>query len=174
MHQRIKLRTPHIWTVSLLLGLGLFAFALAALTTTAQAAPSLQPAAQDQKPNNDFCLACHQEEGIDKTLGSESLPVTINPTEFGLSVHAEEGVLCVDCHVDISDYPHPDVKSKSVRDFQMTFADSCKECHEDQFTDAHDSVHQTAMDEGDPNAPLCADCHNPHTQGRIIGETSGE
>ena len=174
MHQRKRLRTPHIWTVSLFLGLGLLAFALAMFASPAQAAPSLHPVAQGEKPNNDFCLACHQEEGIDKSLGSESLPVTINPTQFGLSVHSEEDVLCVDCHVDISDYPHPEVKSKSIRDFQLTFADSCKECHEDQYTAAHDGVHQTAMDEGDENAPLCSDCHNPHTQSRIIGETSGE
>jgi Cytochrome c3/Doubled CXXCH motif (Paired_CXXCH_1) len=174
MHQRKRLRTPHIWTVSLFLGLGLLAFALAVFASPAQAAPALQPLAQEDKPGNDFCLACHQEEGVDKTLGSESLPVTINPTQHDLSVHAEEGILCVDCHVEISDYPHPDVKSKSVRDYQLNYTETCKECHEEQYDAAHDSVHQTAMDEGNENAPLCADCHNPHTQTRIIGENSGE
>jgi predicted CXXCH cytochrome family protein len=170
MHQRIQHRPPRLWTVILLLGLGLLTFALAAFTSPAQASPSYQ----EDKPSNDFCLACHQEEGIDKSLGSESLPVTINPTQFGLSVHSEEGIACVDCHTDISDYPHPDVKANSIRAFSLTFAETCKECHEDQYDAAHDSVHQIAMDEGKENAPLCSDCHNPHTQGRIIGETSGE
>lgn len=174
MHHRIQFRTPHIWTISLLLGIGLFAFALAVFASPALAAPSSQPVLQDEQPGNDFCLACHQEEGIDKTLGSESLPVTINPTQFGLSVHSEEGILCVDCHVEISDYPHPDVNSRSIRDYQITYAESCKECHTEQYDAAHDSVHQAAMDEGNENAPLCADCHNPHTQPRIIGETSGQ
>ena len=74
----------HSWTLILVLGLGLLIFALTSLTTTtAQAAPVFQ----DDKPSNDFCLACHQEEGIDLTLGKESLLVTINPTQFGNSVH---------------------------------------------------------------------------------------
>lgn len=173
MEHRKKLRPLHLWTLSLLLGTGAFIFALISLTTPAQAAPAYQLTTQEDKPANDFCLACHQEEGIDKTLGQESLPVTINPTQFGLSVHSEEGILCVDCHIDISDYPHPDIKSKSIRDFQITFTNACKECHEDQYEKAHDSVHQTAFDEGNQNAPLCADCHNPHTQPRIIGQESG-
>jgi predicted CXXCH cytochrome family protein len=166
---RRTIRPPHLWTLSLFLGIGFLIFALSSLTTPAQAAPT-HP---EDKPSNDFCLACHQEKGIDKTLGSESLPVTINPTEFGLSIHSKEGIACVDCHTDISDYPHPDVKSKSIRAFRITFVDSCKDCHEDQYAKAHDSVHQTAFDEGNQNAPLCADCHNPHTQTRIIGQESG-
>lgn len=163
-------RPPLPWTLSLISGLLLLAFALAsAAARPAQAAP----APQTEKPGNDFCLACHQQTGLEKALGNESLPVGINPTQFGLSVHSEEGLACVDCHTDISDYPHPDVKAKSIRDFQLTFADSCKKCHEDQYLKTHDSIHQTAMDEGNANAPLCADCHNPHTQGRIIGQNSG-
>lgn len=84
MHQRILLRPPRIWTVCLFLGIGLLLFIPAFFTSPVQAAPSYQ----EDGPSNDFCLACHQEEGLDKTLGSESLPVTVNPTQFGLSVHA--------------------------------------------------------------------------------------
>ena len=144
---------------SMLLGLGIFIYALASFTTPARAAPVFQ----EDKPANDFCLACHQEEGIDITLGKESLPVTINPTQFNNSVHAEEGFNCVDCHTDISDYPHPDVKVKNVRDFTLTFTETCKECHEEQYINAHDSVHQKALDEGNKDAAVCMDCHNPHT-----------
>lgn len=177
MHQRNQIRPPQIWILRhgsvqafvLLLGLGLFIFALASLASPAQAAPKYQ----GEKPADDFCLACHQAEGLEKKLGSESLSVSINPTQFGESVHKEEGIACVDCHTDISEYPHPTVKSKTARDFSLTFADSCKQCHEDQYSKAHDSVHQTAMDEGKANAPICADCHNPHTQPRLIGQESG-
>lgn len=174
MHQRNKLRTPHTWTVSLILGLGLFAFALIVLTTTAQAAPAHTPAVQEDKPGSDFCLSCHQEEGMKRTIDGEPLFLTVNPTQFELSVHAEEGLACVDCHTEISEYPHPDFEAETVREYKVNYTATCKECHEDQYTAAHDSVHQTAMDEGNENAPLCSDCHNPHTQGRIIGENSGE
>lgn len=169
MHQRNQIRPPRIWTVLLLLGIGLFIFALAVFASPAQAAPSYQ----GDKPGNDFCLACHQEEGKTLTLGSEELPVTINPTQFGLSVHSEEGIACVDCHANISDYPHPDVKEKSTRAFSLAYSETCKDCHEDQYSKTHDSVHQTAMDAGNENAPICSDCHNPHTQTRLIGQESG-
>ena len=174
MHHRIRLRTPRIWTLSLILGFGLLAFALATSISTAQAAPSYHPALQEDKPNNDFCLACHQEDGIDKSFGNESLSVTINPTEFELSVHAQEGMLCVDCHQEISDYPHPEVKAKNTRDFTLSFLETCGECHEEQYNQTHDSVHQIAFDNGNKNAAVCMDCHNPHTQSRLTGKASGE
>lgn len=178
MRQRIQIRPPRIWILRhrsipaaiLLLGLGLFVFALAVFASPAQADSSYQ----GEKPADDFCLACHQEEGIDITLGSESLPVTINPIQFDESVHSAEGIACVDCHQNISEYPHPDVKEKSIRAFSLTFIDSCKECHADQYTKVQDSVHQTAFDAGKENAPICSDCHNPHTQPRLIGQESGQ
>ena len=174
MHHRIRLRPLHIQALSLILGFGLFAFALALSASPAQASPASLPAGQEDKPDDDFCLACHQEEGIDKAFGNESLPVTINPTEFGFSVHSEEGIGCVDCHTDISDYPHPSVKAKNTRDFTLGFLETCKECHEEQYTQTHDSVHQVAFDEGNKEAAVCMDCHNPHTQTRLTGQTSGE
>jgi len=169
MRLKIQPSPPPLWTASLLLGLGLFFFALSSPATPAQAAPIKF---QDDKTSNDFCLACHQQEGIALTLGSESLPVTINPIRFGLSVHAEEGIACVDCHANISDYPHPNVQEKSIRDFSLVYNETCKECHEDQYLKAQDSVHQTAVNEGKENAPLCSNCHNPHTQTRVIGRES--
>ena len=161
MRLRIQLVRPPFWTVGLLLALGLLFFALASFATPTQAAPDKF---QGEQPSNDFCLACHQQQGIDITLGSESLPVTINPIQFGLSVHDEEGISCVDCHTNISDYPHPDVKEKSVRAFSLTFNESCRECHEEQYSTVQDGVHQRAISEGVENAPLCSDCHNAHTQ----------
>jgi nitrate/TMAO reductase-like tetraheme cytochrome c subunit len=172
MHQRKQHRPRFMQTFLLLLGLGLFVFALASLATPAQAAPHYQQ--DDDKPTNDFCLACHQQRDVTKKLGNELLPVTINPTQFGQSVHAEENLRCVDCHTEISDYPHPTVRENSLRDYSLKFTDTCKECHEDQYNAAHDGVHQAALEAGKENTPICADCHNPHTQGRIIGQSSGQ
>lgn len=154
---------------SLLLGLGLFAYAFAALTTPAQAAP----AGQEKKPD-DFCLACHQRNGVQFTLGNDTISVYINPTQFGLSVHGQEGLVCVDCHTEISDYPHPAVTAKNARAFSMARFESCKQCHEDQYLKTMDSIHQRAIDAGNENAAICTDCHNPHTQNRLTGTSSGE
>jgi nitrate/TMAO reductase-like tetraheme cytochrome c subunit len=163
--------TPLIkWALFLIPGLGLLLFSLIALVSPVQAAPKYQ----GDQPADDFCLACHQQEGIDITLGRESLPVTINPTEFGFSVHAEEGIGCADCHTNITDYPHPDVKTNSAREFLLSLYETCKECHEDKYELTQDSVHQRAFEAGNINAAICSDCHNPHTQRRLTGEASGE
>jgi hypothetical protein len=171
MNQAPKLlRPPRLWTLSLLGGIGLFLFALAVLVSPAQASPSYQ----GDQPSDDFCLACHQQEGIDKTIGDESLPVTINPTQFGLSVHAQEAIGCVDCHTNITDYPHPDVRANSIRAYSLERYETCKECHEDKYELTQDSIHQVAFDAGNTNTPICSDCHDPHTQGRLTGQTSGQ
>ncbi len=165
------LKPPRFWILSLVAGIGLFLFALATLVPPAKAAPLPY---QTDRTSNDYCLACHQQEGISKKIGNESLPVTINPTEFHLSVHAEEQLLCVDCHTNIVDYPHPDVKEKTIRDFSLDMYTSCKKCHKDQYELVQDSVHQKALDSGNKNAAICTDCHNPHTQKRMTGQTSGQ
>src|SRR5829696_9482036 len=169
--RRRKLSPPPFWIAGLLLVLGPLFLALAALVTPTQAASDRY---QGDTPTNDFCLACHQEEGIALTLGSDSLPVTINPTLFGLSVHAEEGLACVDCHTDISEYPHPEVAANSAHEFSISLGEACRDCHEEQYDAEPDSVHQRAFTAGNENAPLCADCHDPHTQGRLIGTQSGQ
>ena len=130
---------------------------------------------QDDKPTNEFCLACHQDE--DTTLkfkDGSSVSAFIDPTVFGLSVHSEEKIQCVDCHSEISDYPHPEVKSKGSRQFTLDLIPICGDCHEEQYEKVKDSVHQDAFDEGNINAAVCADCHNPHTQKRLTGKTSGQ
>ncbi|MBL8098970.1 MAG: hypothetical protein JNK81_07295 [Anaerolineales bacterium] len=171
MRLRNLLSAPPLWTLCLFFGLGLLFFALTSSTTPAQAAPYQF---QGGQPTNDFCLACHQQEGVELNLGSESLSVTINPTAFGLSVHNEEGIKCVDCHSNISEYPHPEVQENNAHDFSLALNMSCKDCHEEQYSRVQDSVHQKAQDEGNKNTPLCSDCHNPHTQTRVIGTESGE
>lgn len=171
MRLRKQLSPPPFWTVGLLLALGLLFLALLSLVTPTQAAPDKF---QGDRPSNDFCLACHQQEGMTLTLGSDALPVTINPTLFGFSVHAEEGIACVDCHTDISDFPHPEVAANSAHEFSVSLGEACRDCHEEQYNAEPDSVHQRASAEGNESAPLCADCHNPHTQGRIIGTQSGQ
>lgn len=146
--------------------IGAFVF----LAAPVQAAPKYQ---QD-KPTNDFCLACHQQEGYRLNLGGDSLSVTIDPAQFASSVHSEENLLCVDCHADISAYPHPKVTAASARDFSMERLQICKTCHEDQYLKAMDSVHQRALNAGNQNAAICTDCHNPHEQTRITNKETGK
>ena len=170
MHRPSRLRRVPAWPTFLLLGSALAILALIALVSPVHATGTLP---QEDIPN-DFCLGCHQNQDITLSLGNESLSATINPIQFGLSVHAEANIACVDCHTDIRDYPHPIVTEKSVRAFSLGLSQSCGECHAEKYSSGHDSVHQKAITEGNEQAPLCADCHNPHTQVRLIGTESGQ
>lgn len=152
------------------LGAGILAYAFASYISPAQAAPS----AQEDQPSNDFCLACHQQEDVTLEFTDRTVSGFIDPTVFGFSVHSQEGVSCVDCHSDISDYPHPEVEAENSRDFSLSMLPLCGECHEEQYEKVKDSVHQAAADAGNKEAATCTDCHNPHTQQRLTGKSSGQ
>jgi predicted CXXCH cytochrome family protein len=110
------------------------------------------------------CLACHDKEGVTKTLqNGESLSMRISTKDYIASMHAENS--CEDCHADLDAKTHGKVKSaiKSKRDFTVSQGDVCRECHKKKYTQYDDSVHAAMIKEGSRKAPLCSDCHNPHT-----------
>ncbi len=149
----------------------------AALVSGADAAkppqPVAQPASQD-KPSNDYCLGCHGQTNLTKTLPSgETLSLYINPTLFHEGVHNQENIACVDCHTNISTFPHPAFKANTIRDVTLQLYTSCKNCHADQYNKTLDSVHQKALAAGNFNAAVCTDCHNPHQQTRLTDQQTG-
>ncbi|MFH1183723.1 MAG: cytochrome c3 family protein [Chloroflexota bacterium] len=157
----------------LTLGVGLVVMAAIALAAPADAAGTAVPPAQD-KPSNDFCLGCHSQQGMSKALGnSETLSLTIDAAAFKHSVHNEEILLCVDCHADITTFPHPAFQAESRRAVTLRLYASCKNCHAEQYNQVLDSVHQQALAAGDFNAAVCTDCHNPHEQQRLTDKQTG-
>ena len=91
---------------------------LTAMTLSTSSA-SAAPLPQDEKPSNETCLACHQKEGMSTQIGGQTLPLTIDTNKFSASVHGTEGIACVDCHTDITGFPHPEVTASSPRDFSL-------------------------------------------------------
>jgi len=143
------------------------------LATPAGAAKPSVPAAQD-RPTNEYCLSCHSQPGMSKTLGnSEILPLTIDQENFKHSVHNEQSLLCVDCHADITTFPHPAFQAESRRAVTLRLYTSCRNCHAEQYNKVLDSVHQQALAAGNFNAAVCTDCHNPHEQQRLTDQNSG-
>jgi nitrate/TMAO reductase-like tetraheme cytochrome c subunit len=132
------------------------------------------PQFQDDKPSDETCLACHQQEGMTAHIGGQDLPITIDSTKFDASVHGQEKVACVDCHTNITGFPHPEVTASSPRDFSLEMYPTCEKCHNDQYQKVLDSVHQKALAAGNNNAAVCTDCHNPHTQTRLTDKKTGE
>lgn len=110
------------------------------------------------------CLSCHDKEGVVKVLeNGEKLSLKISTEAYLASMHNETS--CEDCHDDLDSKTHGKEKSsiKSKRDVTVSMQDSCRACHKKKFTEYDDSVHSALVKDGSIKAPLCANCHNPHT-----------
>ena len=71
---------------------------------------------------------------------------------------------CTGCHADINPAAHPpaDKKIQSARSFAVSTTQLCRNCHADKFEQWQTSIHAALVRAGNPAAPICTDCHNPH------------
>ena len=159
-------------------GVALVLATVIVLTSTADAAKSTSSASQStpqSKPSNDYCLSCHSQSGLTKTLpDGEVLSLYINPNLFDHSIHSQQNIACVDCHKNIDTFPHPDFNAKNLRDVTLQLYGTCKNCHADQFNLTLNSVHLIALDAGNSTAAVCTDCHNPHQQTQLVDPQTGK
>ncbi|MCF8159506.1 MAG: hypothetical protein K9J76_02275 [Polaromonas sp.] len=110
------------------------------------------------------CLDCHDKETKQKKIeNGELLSLHVSAKAFTASMHKETD--CEDCHSDIDGKTHGKVAIdiKSLRDYALGMQDSCLTCHKKKVTEYGDSVHAAMIKEGSQKAPLCSDCHQPHT-----------
>ena len=100
--------------------------------------------------DNSACLDCHADKTLAKTNGAgQSVSLFVNPTAFTNSIHAKH--LCVSCHTDITELPHPDqFTAKAV---------SCAQCHRVETDIYRGSDHGKAVHKGMSEAASCKDCH---------------
>jgi hypothetical protein len=97
------------------------------------------------------------------TLASgEGLYLTVDPQVYNDSVHGKMGYACVQCHTDITGYPHPALTAPTHRDLTLELYRSCQACHPTMFQEVLDSVHQKALAAGNTDAAVCTDCHGAH------------
>lgn len=126
-----------------------------------------QPAAAappSQDADNQTCLGCHGQPGQQTMLPSgEILYLAVDQAIYDESVHGRQGQKCVDCHTDITGYPHPALTVKTRRELSMQlYRGACVTCHQDKYDATLDSVHQQALAGGHPEAAICTDCHGTH------------
>jgi hypothetical protein len=170
----VRLRSVLIIT----LGAAAVLLALAGLVpSTAAAKPSVFQPAPSTNGNpaidNAVCLSCHGQPGMTKALPSgEILSLTIDQSHYASSVH--KGLNCTDCHTNITAVPHAPMDVQSLRDMTLKNYVVCATCHADQYNKTLDSVHQKALVNGNINAAVCTDCHNPHSQTQITDPATGK
>ena len=116
--------------------------------------------------SNAYCLLCHENTDLVWRLPSgETLSLQIDPDVLATSVHGAsnpEGELqCADCHENFR-FPHTPSTSQTLREFRIERYATCRNCHEDQYTHAQDSVHGAALRNGQFDAATCVDCHGGH------------
>jgi hypothetical protein len=129
-----------------------------------------RPPNQDDPPgqvtpgvDNETCLACHATPGQTHTLPSgENLFITVDRETYDNSVHGKQGYACVQCHTNITGYPHPPLAATTLRETTLEMYTTCAQCHQDKFDRTLDSVHQKALAGGNENAAVCTDCHGAH------------
>ena len=109
------------------------------------------------------CLGCHSAAKLEKKLkNGETLSLHVAGPAFAASVHNMIG--CAGCHADMSLANHPPLKKTiaGIREHSVAFVEVCRQCHEDKFKLYEGSIHASRLREGNPIAPVCTDCHNPH------------
>lgn len=121
---------------------------------------------QSQYVTNDYCLACHQQEGLVLTFpNGDTKSATIDPGAFHDSVHGdslENGPLqCKQCHEGYT-YPHEPVMAESARTYVLENYPTCINCHENKYDENQDDVHLAALADGKEEAAVCTDCHGAH------------
>ena len=115
--------------------------------------------------SNLYCLSCHAEANNPVQLPSgESLNIQVVVADFANSTHDRNKISCVQCHKDISGFPHPIKTAQTLHEYQLQRDTACVECHEVQANQTKDSIHGLLLNQGDPTAPTCSNCHDPHTQ----------
>jgi len=136
-------------------------FRFAVNDTFAQTNQPPEPGVADED-----CLACHGQPDQQTTLPSgEILYLTVDPIQHKLSSHGLAGYACVQCHTDLTGYPHPETTDVTRRDVTLRLNESCTRCHAEKFDKALDSVHGAALIAGNEEAAVCTDCHGAHDVG---------
>ncbi len=106
------------------------------------------------------CLRCHGRRDLSTVRGEETVSLFVDSLETGQSMH--RGVTCAQCHTGVTPR-HGERPCATV----INRVD-CSICHAEIVETYAESIHGKLADRGDPEAPVCADCHGTHgVKGRI-------
>ena len=136
----------------------LAAAVLAVASLSAHAAGSARSQLDEQ------CLGCHSAKGLEMKLANgEKLSLQVDGSAFAKSAHSKIG--CAVCHANTSFENHPPVKAKiaSGREYSLALTKVCDFCHGAISKQYEGSIHAALLRDGNASAPICTDCHNPHT-----------
>jgi hypothetical protein len=170
---RLKINKRSIYQIGAVITCSLFVLLMIFAITTTASGQALQienqgkvlPDLSDTGPivGNKVCLGCHGTPGLSMVLDNgDILDLYVNPDNYAASIHGKDGYACVQCHTNLSDYPHPAFKATDLRDVTLQLTNVCDRCHSGEYNLTMDSVHAAAQAEGMREAAVCVDCHGSH------------
>ena len=149
------------------LALSLAGAAHASAPATATAPKTIELSKEDKA-----CLECHAKPAQPKLLpNGEKLSLAVSSKAFAQSVHGESG--CEACHSGLEEGHDKQPRAiASRRALALEMMEQCRDCHKKAVKLYEDSVHSALVRTGSSKAPLCSDCHNPHTARSLKDQAS--
>jgi len=105
------------------------------------------------------CLKCHLKPDISMVRDGQTISLYVDTLELHNSGHRSK--TCAQCHTGAS--PHLERPCSTVSDKV-----DCSICHTEVVEIYATSTHGRLAERGDPQAPLCVDCHGDHNIQRHI------
>ena len=109
---------------------------------------------------NQDCLSCHGDPSVEgySTVAGDTVSLFVDEDAYSTSMHA--GTACAQCHTDVT----PGLARVCET---STEAVDCSICHAAPVDQYESGAHGVFAVQGDPDAPVCLDCHSKHiTLGR--------
>jgi nitrate/TMAO reductase-like tetraheme cytochrome c subunit len=103
---------------------------------------------------NEVCARCHIQQYEDNQDG-----VHAAAQQNGV----REAAVCVDCHTahEVRRLTDPDT-NELLPEARLWIPERCGLCHSEIYAKYKESVHGSALSEGNPDVPTCIDCHGVH------------
>jgi len=114
---------------------------------------------------NEDCLACHQDPtlvGYSRVAG-DTVSLYVDAAVYSGSKHA--GTACAQCHADVTP-----ALSRACETSSSPV--DCAVCHADPVEQYSLGTHGKLATQGDPEAPVCLDCHSKHAMLDNLNPTS--
>ncbi len=109
---------------------------------------------------NKDCLVCHGKPDLAMQRDGKSVSLFVDESGYGGSTH--KGVGCAQCHSDVDpSHVGPDGRPSRPCETVKKKVD-CAACHAVVVGQYQASVHGKLNAKGDPDAPVCLDCHSKH------------
>lgn len=102
---------------------------------------------------NKTCLRCHSNKKLTMKKNGKTISIYTDGAAYNASTHTK--ITCAQCHTQ--------VKSILKRPCAaITKQVDCSICHANVVAQYKTSIHGKLAAKGNPNAPRCITCHNPH------------